>query len=416
MPTQAQLINDIVATLDGSVAKFNASMPGVQDKVMAEIELLVKDLELRNGKIVPSAANLRAIAKIKGKLERLIRNPEYVKEVREFAKAFEQLTVLQNQYFETLAGEFKPTPLLQELKNQSISSTIASLTEAGINANLTSSIQDILRTNITSGANYSQMLGQLRNYMTTDTTGTGALERYAKQITTDALNQYSAQYSDVVTNDLGLEWFMWTGSLVQDSRDLCVALHKKQYIHKSEIPAILRGDFAEFREINGRINPKTGLPYGMVPGTNAANFKVYRGGYNCGHQLVPVAAEAVPFAIRAKFSRTAGIDETMKKLGGTEVQRKELAGPISISRKGLKEAINQPHENYLAKNDFITNKLEKALETAKYVGAYPSGKNRPEIKQFHYFEVRIGGKPSYLVIREFDDGKHSFYSVVERIK
>jgi GNAT superfamily N-acetyltransferase len=69
-------------------------------------------------------------------------------------------------------------------------------------------------------------------------------------------------------------------------------------VHKSEIPTILLGD------IDGHeceIYAKTGLPLGMKDGTTPENFIVHRGGWNCGHQLVPVAPEAVPEDVRRKI-------------------------------------------------------------------------------------------------------------------
>ena len=303
MSKHNDLIRGLHKELESSIEIFNKSIPGIQDNIASELELLVKDLELRNGRLVMSAKNLRVIARIKGKIEGIIRNRRYIKQVAEFARAFDRITQLQNSYFQALSNEFRQTPLLRELQRQSIDSTVSGLTEAGITANLTEPIQNILRRNITSGANYIKLLNQVRRFITTNEEKLGALERYAKQITTDSLNQYAAQYTQVVTNDLGLEWFMYTGALVSNSRAFCRALIRKKYIHVSEIPQIIKGEFPEFAEVNGELSKRTGLPEGMIPGTNEENFSVYRGGFNCGHQLVPVDSAVVPLVVRRAIDR-----------------------------------------------------------------------------------------------------------------
>jgi hypothetical protein len=91
------------------------------------------------------------------------------------------------------------------------------------------------------------------------------------------------------------EWYMYVGSNLTTTREFCKRLTKKKYIHKSEIPTILSGD------IDGHkctINKKTGLPAGLIEGTTPENFEILRGGWNCGHSLIPVSTEAIPESIR----------------------------------------------------------------------------------------------------------------------
>ncbi len=176
------------------------------------------------------------------------------------------------------------------------------MTESGISANVTQGIQNILKANITGGGSYNQLLDQMRNFILTNESGTGALERYTKQITTDSLNQFSAQYSQAITEDLGMNWFMYVGSNKETTREFCRLLTKKKYIHRSEISSIIMGI------IDGNqvaINPKTKVWYGGVPGTNESNFQILRGGYGCDHQMLPVNTNVVPINLVNKFKNVA---------------------------------------------------------------------------------------------------------------
>lgn len=292
----------IAQQISDSVEEFNKSIPAVQKSILNEIELLLKDIDTKNGSITANAKNVRLIAQIKQRIEKLIlKNKKYKKNLTKYLESFNDITKLQNEYFEEISKEYKPPKLLAAIREEAISATYDSLTKAGISANISEPIQDILRVNITSGAKYSDMLKTVREFIAGNPEKVGALSKYAKQITTDSLNQYAAQQSDLVTNDLDLQWFEYTGALIETSRPFCDALHKKRYVHKSELPKIVEGDFKEFKDIDGKIYDKTGLPEGMIEGTNATNFKVYRGGWNCGHQLVPVSEIAVPKELRAKF-------------------------------------------------------------------------------------------------------------------
>lgn len=284
---------DIAKRIEKAVEDFNKALPSIDKKILSDIEVLLKDLDVKNGSIKANARNVRMIAAIKQKIEReILQNKAYKKNLKKYLAAFEEITKLQNQYFEEIAKEYKQPKLLDALRQEAKSAAYESLTRAGVTQNISKPIQDILRVNITTGAKYSDMVKTIKTSLD------GKLQRYAGQITTDALNQYSAQYSNLVTNDLDLEWFQYTGAIIQTSRPFCKALHEKKYVHKSELPKVVSGDFKEF---DGRINPKTGLPEGMIEGTNASNFMVYRGGWNCGHQLVPVSDLSVPASFRDVF-------------------------------------------------------------------------------------------------------------------
>jgi len=299
--SQQELIKQLISTIEKSIEGFNSKVPKHQQRIFDEVTLLLKDLEVKDGRIKQSVANLKLIGKIRAKLEAIVTGKEWTKDVKEYLKAFEQVATIQNKYFETVEKNFAPSDFVKEIRAQSMEATLRSLTENGINTAITDKVQDLLRQNIGAGAKYTDLMKGIRGVLTDTDKGSGALSRYTKQITTDAINQYSAQYTDAVTSDMGLDWFQYTGALVEDSRDLCKALVEKRYIHRSEIPNILRGKFREFQAIDGEINPKTKLPYGMIPETNAANFFVYRGGYQCQHLLVPADAAAVPKYLRDKF-------------------------------------------------------------------------------------------------------------------
>lgn len=261
-----------------------------------------------DGKIRPTVKNLSILASIKSKINRIVLTDEYKKEVRDFAKAFNEVTKLQNEYWKGLETTFKPRPLLKEIRKQAITDVVGKLTEAGIGANVSDRIIDILRTNITTGGSYKKLTAQLRDGLL-NTEQKGYLDKYAKQVTVDSLNQYNAQYTQIVTSDLGYQWFKYDNTDIDTTRPWCDAMTDQPYFHISEIPRLLRAEGLYYNKDGVKtkvpLYDKTGLPHGMIPGTNADNLFIRRGGFNCGHQIRPVAERQVPLEVRERVFATA---------------------------------------------------------------------------------------------------------------
>ena len=292
------ILKELIQVIQDKVNDFNSAIPGIQQALLDDLLAMTSELKIANGKISTTTENLKTLAKIKGRINRVILSGEYKQSLQTFMDGYAEIEKLQTKYFQQLTKTYKPPKVLDAIRQSSVESTLNYLTEAGIGVNVTDKIAQIINTNITSGAKYSDLVNQLRVHLLNDENGAGALDRYTKQITTDALNQYSASYMSAVADDLGLEWFMYTGAVIDTSRTFCEALVKKKYIHKSELPAIIKGHFEEFTKLDGKISEKTKLPQGMVPGTTPENFHVYRGGYQCGHQFVPVDDGVVPYLVR----------------------------------------------------------------------------------------------------------------------
>lgn len=300
MDKQTKIISDLLSVMDNAVAEFHGDIPALQQQMLDDVELLTKQLDTTpDGTIKNNVANLRLIGKIKSKLEQAVLNDDYLKNVKKFVETFKEVSTLQNQYFRAIEETFKPDKLLAEIQSQAINWTIDNLTEAGIGANVTDQIEELLRTNITQGGSYSELNKQLKEGILTTNKGDGFLEKHIKQITVDSIQQFNAQYSNTISDGLNLSWYVYSGTLIETSRDFCVACVKKKYFHKSEISPLVAGDIFTRDEVP--INPKTKLWYGAYKNTTAANFSVYRGGFSCQHLLQPIDEMLVPANIRAQF-------------------------------------------------------------------------------------------------------------------
>jgi hypothetical protein len=303
--------NQILKTIQAALDKFHQQIPGLQETMMEGISEQLRRLEVdTSGNLKQTVANIQILSSIKNKLTKIVLNDDYVGEVKTFAKTFNDIANLQNQYWKTVEPAFKAKPLLREIRVQAISSTIDQLTENGIGVNVSASISKMLQANITSGGSMMKLERVLRNRVVGTEEYDGFLDAYTKQVTTDAINQYNAQYTHAVASDLGFEWYAYQGSDIITTRHFCDAMTDFRYFHVSEIPRLLRAEDLYYKNKNGKerlveIYPRTNLPYGMIGGTNAANFFINRGGYNCGHQIRPVSESLVPQDIKDRVYATA---------------------------------------------------------------------------------------------------------------
>ncbi len=302
----AQANKEIQATLkaiDDGLITWDEAMPKIQEQIYRRLLIFQKELIIQGDTITNSVKNIKLLSDLKSDLESIILDDsDYLESVTKFAKLYDKVTDLNFAYFKALEKKFKPPKVMEAVKKQSISLVLDSLTEAGMNTNLINPVREMINTYVTTGGSYSQLSKELNNYINGTPTIDGALVKYTKLVTTDAINQYTATVNQVVSADLGWEWFRYVGSNIKTTRTFCKALTQKQYYHRSELPKIIKGNFAEFKEMKGQIYERTGLPQGMIEDTNVSNFQTYRGGYNCGHQSYPIPNYLVPKNIISTFT------------------------------------------------------------------------------------------------------------------
>ncbi len=298
-------LQSVIDTLDNAADSFDGIATKEQKKIYDEVITLAKDLDLdAQGKVKQSIANLKRLTEIKARLAALSKDKEWVASISGFAKYFGILQQQQNAYYTdhfpslTLSKSAKQKHAL--MKQLAVQNTMEALMGSGLKANVTDKLNDILLRAVTTNAKFADLQEELRAHLLGKDGGQGAFSRYATTYATTALSQFTGQNNKLLTDDLGCEWFMYTGSNKETTREFCEKLTEKKYIHRSEIPTILTGRIDDHQ---CAIYEKTGLPYGMIEGTTADNFQCNCGGWNCRHQLVPIADAVVPAVLRAKFAK-----------------------------------------------------------------------------------------------------------------
>jgi hypothetical protein len=298
-------IQELIDTIDESIKQWDNAIPGMEKDFFANVMRLVKKLELSGDDIKKTVSNLRLMNRIKGELDSALYTKRYLKEVESFIKYFDQVEKIQSEYFTESFDKFSKPNIWNEIKRQTIEDVVASLTEADISTLVIQPVADLIRDDVMNGSSWSNMVKSLEKLIESRSGLDSPLKRYSSQIVTDAINQYAAQYNNTITDDLGLQWFQYVGSLVKHSRPFCRSLVAKRWVNVAEFSQIVKG------KIDGKQvprNPRTGLPDGMIPGTNAQTLKTYRGGYRCNHLFIAVDESVVPESVKKSFAEKYKLD------------------------------------------------------------------------------------------------------------
>lgn len=142
---------------------------------------------------------------------------------------------------------------------------------------------NIFRNGILNRSSIDDLVEEIREYTIGDDDSLGRLERYTKQVNSDTVSQYMANYTKLLNDNEGHEFYVYLGNHQPDTRCFCDERYGKYY-HKKEIEAWGDGSVGD-----------CGFPWaGMIKGTNSSNIFTYRGGWNCQHQLVPTLVTRVP--------------------------------------------------------------------------------------------------------------------------
>lgn len=308
----------VAQMLDKASERFAGVITKTEKAIFDSAVELIKRLDIdANGYIKNTTANLKLLSDIKSKLARFASNKEYLRGVKELAQAFDDIYKQQVAYY---SSSFAQKTMGDKAKNKfaamqrvAVANTIDGLTGAGLQTGVLDSLNKMLLKAVTSGAKYSDLVAEFRSQLISSGDSQSSLAKYAGTYATTAMTQYVGQNNKLFTDDLGTEWFEYVGSSIETTREFCnVLIEHHPYIHKSEIPDILKGEIVSQKTgevIHVALNPKTGLPKGMIEDTTPENFQINVGGWNCRHQLVPIAKEAVPENIRKAFESKKAVQE-----------------------------------------------------------------------------------------------------------
>lgn len=271
----AQEIEDLVMTADG---RYVSTIGRVQRALYNQLITDLKNLETdADGYIKQNAANRKVISEASRTINEVFSSPIYTSAVSNYVAVVPRLDSLNENYFSGLDSTFQTNKqFLRSLQRDTIATVEKYVLKDGLQSQVISPLSQILNQNVNSGGQFSGFLDQVKTYIVGNDQVEGRALSYTRTYLRDTLFTYSRTYQQSITNDLGLEYYLYSGGLIDKSRPFCIERAGKYFSHK-EIESWASEDWA-----------------GKKQGTTASSIFVFAAGYNCGHQIIPVSTLIVP--------------------------------------------------------------------------------------------------------------------------
>lgn len=250
-----------------------------QKQIFADILDLLGELDRDNGKILMSKKNLIKIDEIILKTKSVITGSDYVGTVRAFIKDFDEQAYLSKQMFDEMNVTITNKDLTAQMLKSAKKNAAELLLGTPIDTQFLQPIRGLLDDAVQAGASWSKTVQQIQTFAMGDDKIDGKLLRYSKQIASDAFATADRAYTNAVAEDNDFEWYLYTGGLLEDSREFCIDRNNK-YFHYKEIEKW--GNISQWQ--------------GRMPNTDPQTIFINAGGFNCKHSLIPQSVFAVPKA------------------------------------------------------------------------------------------------------------------------
>lgn len=269
--------------LNNASNDFLDAIHSTEKAIFSKVVQLIKSLDTEGGKLVQSDSNSSLVARLNGAIWKILANSTIGKKTSEFTGNFDKIDELNDKFYAALLQLDTVTVNSATAKKLVVDEITSALTtKPQLDANYRKQIRKVLFDAITLGQSISETTDQLRNLIKGTDTRDGLLTRYARQITNDALRAYDGRRNIEVQKKYKLDGFRYVGSLIDDSRDNCgelvngsgrfkdIALGRGMY-RVEDIPRIV--ELAKGRK-------------GWNDSTTASTFALFRGGYNCRHEII----------------------------------------------------------------------------------------------------------------------------------
>ena len=287
MPSFEALVKEKSTRLEEIPLELQTFAQKQEKKILKDIISQLDKLEKVNGQIKINNANLRAIADISDELKTIFVNKDYLKAVKQFASEFDTQATVNNKLFEKGFGSVDVPLASKEYIDIAKQNAVDALAGEPYKTITVKPIQGILENAVVNGANITDTINSLETFILGDEETVGQIGKYLKQITNDSFAIADRSYTSIVSEDLGNDWFYFSGTVVKNTRCFCEQ-RVGNYYHYKEIESWGNGENLGSCDIGG------GVWAGEIDGTNESTIYSYLGGYNCLHSLIPVSEFVVP--------------------------------------------------------------------------------------------------------------------------
>lgn len=257
---------------------YASDVVSLQDTLYNRLARILKDLELDSeGYIKQSAANRTILNQAEIAIDEILPGKSFTEAVSNSLSAINTINDLNTGYFSSVSETFNENRnFIKSLQAQTVESIESTLLQDGLTAQIKNPLSDILNRNVNAGGQFSGFLEEVRAFIKGNDQVEGRILSYSRTYLSDTLFNYSRAYQEAMTADLKLDWYMFSGGVMDKSREFCIE-RTGNYYHRSEIEKWPNMEWQGKRQ-----------------GTTKSSIFIFLGGYNCRHSLIPVSKKIVP--------------------------------------------------------------------------------------------------------------------------
>ena len=265
---------------EAAVEKLAVAMSDLQIRMADQLVDLLLDLDVRNGKVESTDANINRVSQIMALLKGNLADDTWIEAVGEYVDSFDIMEGDIVGYTETLGSVDKN--LIAALKKYYKTSVAEFLLSPEVFAkDVFKPIEQNIITSISTNAPLKELNESTRTILKGTGEKEGAIVEAGKPMAETSATLYERSATSKIADELGIELYFYQGRNIDTTRPFCKARAGHAW-HIKEIEAWAEEDWA-----------------GKVDGTDKQTIFVYLGGWfanrkSCRHVLLPVSIDSVP--------------------------------------------------------------------------------------------------------------------------
>lgn len=126
--------------------------------------------------------------------------------------------------------------------------------------------------------------------------------------------------------------------------------------------------------------------------------------------LTNTAAASRPLDAAVRERRNEIREEAKVLFKDNTLSHPSIGSPITVPNSAVKEWLNQPFEEFAAKNELLLELPDKFDKTT-YLGVTSDSKNRQDVVGSHIFETEVNGKKGWIIVHEMKWGEMKLHSI-----
>jgi len=261
-------IDDRLRLIETVPDAFVGSIEVLREDLIKALTRQIAQLDSIDGNLVLSEANIRNIDSVISSLDNFLfdSESEYIQALTKFIDGIQESSLLTNQFL-----GIDSNPVYKAVLDNQKFNTIKLFDKTAIDQAIGNQIRAEISSAIAQQGNVAKTIDSIRTFIGGDAIQQPALTKYAKTQSLTAFASADREYVTAVGKGEGIERWLYSGSLVKDSRPFCTLRVGKVFTTK---------------EIEAWATEEAWA--GMIAGTNASNIFSNLGGWNCRHVLTPV--------------------------------------------------------------------------------------------------------------------------------